>query len=89
MDDSFKYPIARFGYPPLSRPQHVFTASSNQDLSNPTTPSVDVSTWSTKTELNRRSSLSQYSNQYEQHAKEGFAYWPTDTYYRKPRCKFS
>jgi hypothetical protein len=76
----------------MTRPQNTFSSSSNQDLSykssNPTTQSLDAVTWSLKDELNRRPSLSQYSNRYERHAKDGFAYWPTDLYYKKPRCKF-
>jgi hypothetical protein len=91
VDDSFKYPIPRFGYPPMNRPQHVFVSSSNQDFaytpSNPTTQSVDSMTWSATDQLNRRPSLSQYSNRYERHAKDNFPYWPTDVSYKKPRCK--
>jgi len=89
VDDSFKYSIARFGYPPTNQPQHVFLPPPNQDLSNPAAKSLDAMTWSSKEELNRRPSLSQYSNRYERHAKEGFAYWPRDLYYKKPRCKYS
>jgi hypothetical protein len=92
VDDSFKYPMPRFGYPPMERSQHVFSSSSNQDLSNttsnPTIKSLDTVTWSSKDELNRRPSLSQYSNRYERHAKDGFSYWPTDLYYKKPRSKY-
>ncbi len=88
--DSFKYPIPRFGYPPINRPQRTFSSASSQDFSytpsNPATKSLDAVTWSPKNELNRRPPLSQYSNRYERHAKDGFAYWPTDTYYKKPRC---
>lgn len=76
----------------MVRPQHSFSSGSNQDISytpsNPTTQSLDAMTWSAKNELNRRPSLSQYSNRYERHAKDGFAYWPTDTYYKKPRSKY-
>jgi hypothetical protein len=72
----------------VSRAQPVFASPSSQDLSNATTKSLDTSTWSSTNELNRRPSLSQYSNRYERHAKDGFAYWPADAYYKKPRCKF-
>jgi hypothetical protein len=88
VDDNFKYPTPRFGYRPVNRSPQVFASPSSQDLSNATTKSLDTSTWSPRNELNHRSSLAQYSNRYEQHAKNGFAYWPTDTYYKKPRCKF-
>lgn len=91
MDDSFKYPIPRFGYPPINRSPQVSPSASNQDISsnvsNTTPRSFDAATWSARDELNRRPSLSQYSNRYEQHAKDGFAYWPTDSY-KKPRSKF-
>ena len=63
IDDTFKYPIPRFGYPPLKRPQHNFTASYN-DLSytdaNPATKSLDVTTWSNHDNYSRRPSASQY-----------------------------
>lgn len=76
----------------MIRPQHSFSSASNHDISytpsNQATKSLDAVTWSSKDELNRRPSLSQYSNRYERHAKEGFAYWPTDTYYKKPRSKY-
>ena len=44
-------------------------------------------TWSATDELNRRPSLSRYSNRYERNAKDNFAYWPRDLAYQKPRCK--
>ena len=75
----------------MSQSQLVNPTSSSQDLSHSTTnsavQSTDPVTWSATTQLNRRPSLSQYSNRYERHAKDGFAYWPTDTEYKKPRCK--
>ena len=101
-DDSFKYPIPRFGYPPMVQPQQMPTTPSYQDQSNPisystakstdpiqysTTKSVDPMSWSATAQLARRPSLTPYSNRYERHAKEGFAYWPTDVEYKKPRCK--
>ncbi|CAF0747533.1 unnamed protein product [Rotaria sp. Silwood1] len=90
IDDNVKSPKHRFGYPPMIRAQHSFT-SSTQDLSNKTpnltTKSLDSMTWSATDQLNYRPSLSQYSNRYERHAKDGFAYWPTDLTYKKPRCK--
>ncbi|CAF2408348.1 unnamed protein product [Rotaria sp. Silwood2] len=89
-DDTAKYPKHNFGYPPMIRAQHSFTSSS-QDLSNKTpnltTKSLDSMTWSATDQLKYRPSLSQYSNRYERHAKDGFAYWPTDLTYKKPRCK--
>ncbi len=92
MDDSFKYPTHRFGYPHANRtPQPVLApppSPPSQNLSNGVTQSLNASTWSSRYELNRRPSLAQYSNRYEQHAKDGFAYWPPDPYYKKPRCKF-
>jgi hypothetical protein len=72
----------------MSRSQDRFASSSTQDLSNPTVKSLDSITWSAKNELNHRPSLSQYSNRYERHAKDGFPYWPTDLQYKKPRCKY-
>ncbi|CAF0833606.1 unnamed protein product [Adineta ricciae] len=91
VDDTFKYPIPRYGYPPVSQSQQVNPTSSSQNLSCSTTnsavQSTDPVTWSATAQLNRRASLSQYSNRYERHAKDGFAYWPTDTEYKKPRCK--
>jgi hypothetical protein len=76
----------------MIRPQHVFASSSNQELSyatsNPATQSLDAMTWSATDQLNRRPSLSQYTNRYERHAKGNFPYWPTDLAYQKPRCKF-
>ncbi|CAF0830898.1 unnamed protein product [Adineta steineri] len=97
VDDTFKYPMPRYGYPPASQqqqqqqPQQLSASSSFQDLSyqpsNPAARSMDSMTWSATAQLNRRPSLSQYSNRYERHAKDGFAFWPTDTEYKKPRCK--
>jgi hypothetical protein len=76
----------------MIRPQHTFSSPSNQDFthipSNPATQSLDHMTWSATDQLNRRPSLSPYSNRYERHAKDGFAYWPTDLVYRKPRGKY-
>lgn len=87
VDDSLKYPIPRFGYPPLKRPQHKFSSSYN-DLSftssNPTTKSLDTLTWSATDALRRRPSLSQYSNGFQHHAKDNFSYWPKDSTYQKP-----
>ena len=89
VDDSFKSLTPRFGHRSTSRPPpQEFASSSRQDLSNSLTDSLNASTWSLRNELNHRPSLAQYSNVYEQHAKDGFAYWPTDSYYKKPRCKF-
>ncbi|CAF1026958.1 unnamed protein product [Rotaria sordida] len=91
INDNIKYPTHRFGHFPMLRAQHSFTSSSNQDLSNKTpnltTKSLDSMTWSATDQINQRPSLSQYSNRYERHAKDGFAYWPTDVTYNKPRCK--
>ena len=86
-DENQKYPTLRFGYPSTNRPQPDFSSSSFQEFSTSATDSLDSSTWSARSELNRRPSLSQYSNRYQQHAREGFAYWPT-LGYQKPRCKF-
>ncbi|CAF3280495.1 unnamed protein product [Rotaria socialis] len=89
-DNSFKYAMPRFGCTPLSR-QNSFASPSNQDLPNKTpnitAASLDSMTWSATEQLNHRPSLSQYSNRYERHAKDGFSYWPTDINYKKPRCK--
>lgn len=49
IDDSFKYPIPRFGYPPMKRPQHPFSTSFNDlsySSSNPATQSLDATSWS-------------------------------------------
>ena len=90
VDDSFKYPIRRFGYPPMTQPQHIYQSTSNHDLPNPPSSpppkTPEQLTWSATAELNRRPSLSPYMNRYQQHAKEGFAYWPRDSFQR-PRCK--
>ncbi len=108
VDDTFKYPIPRYGYPPMTPSQQISATPSYQDLSYPTSNPISYPTanpisystanpiarlanpmtWSATAQLNRRSSLSQYSNRYERHAKEGFAYWPTDIEYKKPRCKY-
>jgi hypothetical protein len=116
VDDTFKYPIPRFGYPPMTPSHQVSSTSSYQNLSyptsnpisyptansisyptanpisyptaNPRVKSANPMTWSATAQLNRRASLSQYSNRFERHAKEGFAYWPTDIEYKKPRCKY-
>ena len=87
VDDSIKYPIPRFGYPPMRRPQHTFSASYN-DLTAAGTQSLDANTWSATDALHQRPSLNQYSNQFQRHAKENFAYWPTDSAQNKPRCKY-
>lgn len=91
-DNAFKYQMPRFGYPQMNRPQHSFASPSVQDLSNNTqnltAKSLDSMTWSATDQLNYRPSISQYSNRYERHAKEGFNYWPTDLDYKKPRCKY-
>ncbi|CAF4544637.1 unnamed protein product, partial [Rotaria magnacalcarata] len=66
--------MPRFGYTPLSR-QNTFASPSNQDVSNRkpniTAASLDSMTWSATEQLNHRPSLSQYSNRYERHAKDG------------------
>lgn len=90
--------VPRFGYAALSR-QNSFVSPSAEDTSNkptdvPNTPnlttkSIDSLTWSATDQLNHRPSLSQYGNRYERHAKDGFTYWPTDTDYKKPRCKYN
>jgi hypothetical protein len=88
VDDSFKYPIPRFGYPPLKKQQHVYSGSNNDlsySSSNPATKSLDTLTWSATDALNRRPSLAQYANRYQRHAQDRFAYWPTDLTYKKPR----
>lgn len=79
----------------MSPPQNIVPPSpapSNQELSNKslnsTTKSLDAMTWSATDQLNQRPCLSQYSNRYERHAKEGFNYWPNDITYAKPRCKY-
>ncbi len=91
VDDNLKYPIPHFGYPPMKRPQHKFSGSSN-DLSftssNPATKSLDTFTWSATDALNQRPSLSQYSNRFQSHAKDNFSYWPTDLQSKKTRCEY-
>ena len=37
----------------------------------------------------RSSSLTRYANRYQQHAKDGFVYWPVDSVYKKPKSKDS
>lgn len=87
IDDSLKYPIPRFGYPPLKRPQHKFSSSYN-DLSSSPTKSFDANSWSTLTDtLKQRPSISQHSNRFQRQAKDNHAYWPTDSTQTKPRCK--
>ena len=72
MDDSIKFPIPRFGYPPMKRPQHKFSASYN-DLSltsaNPTTQSLNNMTWSNADALHPRPSVSQHSSRYQRYAQ--------------------
>lgn len=65
--------------------EHLFPSPSFQDLSNRTTRSFEPLTWSATDELNRRPSLSRYANRYEQHARDGFVYWPRDLTYQKPK----
>jgi len=88
IDDIFKYPIPHFGYPPMKRPQHKFSTSYN-DLSltssNPTTQSLDTSTWSRVHTSNRRPSVSQYSSRHQRSGKDNFPYWPIDSTSKKPR----
>lgn len=73
VDDSIKFPIPRFGYPPLKRPQHKFSASYN-DLSftsaNPTTQSLNNMTWSNADALHSRPSASQHSNRLQRYAQK-------------------
>lgn len=76
VDDSIKYPIPRFGYPPLKRPQHRFSASYN-DLSvtstNPTTQSLNATTWSNVDGPHQRPTASQHSNRFQHYsANNGF-----------------
>ncbi|CAM4758791.1 unnamed protein product [Rotaria magnacalcarata] len=86
VDDSIKFPIPRFGYPPMKQPQHQFSASHN-DLSfassNPTTKSLDTLTWSRNDGLNRNQYLARYSNRLQQAGKDKFAYWPSDSTNKK------
>ena len=66
IDDSFKYPIPRFGYPPLKRPQHQFTSSYNDlsySSSNPATHSLDATSWSNNNDNYQvRPSISQHAH---------------------------
>ncbi len=91
LDDSMKYPIPRFGYPPMKRPQHKFSSSYN-DLSsissNPTAKSFDTYTWSATDKPKQRPSESQQSSRVKHHAKDNSSYWPTDSDYKKNRCKY-
>ena len=88
-DDNLKNSTPRFGYSPQNRLQPVPSSSFHQDQSsNLVTKSLDNMTWSATDQLNCRPSLSQYSNRYERHAKDGFTYWPTDLAYKKPRCMY-
>ncbi|CAF4149781.1 unnamed protein product [Rotaria magnacalcarata] len=90
VDDSIKFPIPRFGYPPMKQPQHQFSASHN-DLSfassNPTTKSLDTLTWSRNDGLNRNQYLARYSNRLQQAGKDKFAYWPSDSTNKKSACQ--
>jgi hypothetical protein len=70
------------------RAHYVFPSGSNPNLVPSTVKSFDSMTWSATNELNRRPSLTRYSNRYERHAKDGFAYWPSEITSQKPRCKF-
>lgn len=65
IDDSFKYPIPRFGYPPLKIPQHRFPTSSNDHSylsSNPATHSLDATGWSNNEGHPARPTISQQGN---------------------------
>ncbi len=91
VDDSLKYPIPRFGYPPMKRPQHQFSSSYN-DLSltssNPPTKSWESLAWSKIDASNQHPSLSQSSNSFQHNAKDNFSYQPMDSTYKKNRCKY-
>ncbi|CAF1332530.1 unnamed protein product [Rotaria sordida] len=87
IDDSFKYPIPRFGYPPMKRPQHKFSSSYN-DLSftskNPATQSLDALTWSQSNTLNQRPSLTRHSDRSQHYVKDNLSYRPPESTYKKP-----
>ncbi|CAF3954240.1 unnamed protein product [Rotaria sp. Silwood2] len=86
VDDSYKYPIPRFGYPPMKRPQHRFSASYNDSSftsANPATHSLDALTWSQNETLNRRPSLTRNSNRSQHYTKDNLSYRPPDSAYKK------
>lgn len=91
VDDSLKYPIPRFGYPPLKRPQHNFSASYN-DLSftstNPMTKSMDTLTWSQSDALNRYQSSSQNPNRFQSISKDSFGHRSSNSAYKNSGCKY-
>lgn len=90
VDDSLKYPIPRFGYPPLKRPQHQFSASYN-DFSvtsgNGSTQSLDALTWSQNDAVSRRPSLARYSNNFQQTVKERFPFLTSNSNNKRATCK--
>ncbi|CAF2590088.1 unnamed protein product [Rotaria sp. Silwood2] len=91
VDDSYKYPIPRFGYPPMKRPQHRFSASYNDSSftsANPATHSLDALTWSQNETLNRRPSLTRNSNRSQHYTKDNLSYRPPDSAYKKNACKY-
>ncbi len=89
VDDSIKYPIPNFGYPPLKRPQHKFSGSYNDlSTSNPATRSLDTMTWSMNDTFNHRPSGSQHSNRFQRQAKDNFPYWPSDSKQKKTHSKY-
>ena len=90
VDDSLKYPIPRFGYPPLKRPQHKFSGSYNDLTSvDPATKSLDAMTWSMADSYNQRPSVSRHSDRLQRLAKDNAAYWPTDSTQKKTHRKCS
>lgn len=87
IDDTINYPIPQYGVPPMDHREYIYPSASFQDLSGRPTRSLEPMTWSATDELHRRPSLSRYTNRYEQHARDGFVYWPRDLTYQKPKSK--
>ncbi|CAF1353623.1 unnamed protein product [Rotaria sp. Silwood1] len=89
VDDSLKYPIPRFGYPPMKRPQHKFLSSYNDSFTsaNLATQSLDALSWSQNDTRNRRPSLTRYTNRFQHYAKDNLSYRPPDSAYKKTACK--
>ena len=90
IDDTYKYPMPRFGYPPMKRPQHQFSGSQN-DLSftssNPATKSLDALTWSQNQTYQRRPSASQHPSRLQHQQQENSSHWMNESTSNKHQCE--
>jgi hypothetical protein len=89
LNDSAKYPLKQYGYPPkvIDHPEDLIGINSKAAVD------IDLPLASTSSfqRFNQNRSLRSYNNQYHERAKSGFEYWNKDRRNpdsnNKPKCK--